>query len=112
MLPTNASQNANAWAQELRRTIGTSSRDYSTVNLWVDCDDRLIQEFGPQTPSSSSRLHGQSFLQLFREADHDFYAMDKALFSPAVVVFHNLKTGNSFRFGTRVRDLLHDSFGM
>lgn len=83
-----------------------------TVNLWVDCEDSLLEEFGPQTPSKSSSSHGQSFLELFREANHDFYALDKALFSPAVVVFHNLKSGHSFRFGELVPDLLHDSFGL
>ncbi len=84
----------------------------TTVNLWVDCDDGVIQEFGPQTPSESSKSHGQSFLSLFKAANHDFYALDKALFSPAVVIFHNLATGRSFRFGQIVPDLLHDSFGI
>ena len=84
----------------------------SSVNLWVECEDRVIEELGPQTPSNSSAAHGRSFLDLFVEADHDFYALDKALFSPAVVNFHNLSTGNSFRFGEKVPDLLHESFGL
>ena len=84
----------------------------STVNLWVNCDDQIIEDVGPQTPSNSSAAHGQSFLKLFKEANHDFYALDKALFSPAVVIFHNLKNGRSFRFGTLLPDLLRDSFGM
>ncbi len=84
----------------------------STVNLWVKCEDQLIEEFGPQTPSSSSTSHGQSSLKLFKDANHDFYALDKALFSPAVVIFHNLKTGRSFKFGTMLPELLRDSFGM
>lgn len=84
----------------------------AAVNLWVDCEDSLIHEFGPRTPSSSSSSHGQSFLSLFKSANCDFYALDKALFSPAVVVFHNVTTGNSFRFGQTVPDLLHDSFGL
>lgn len=84
----------------------------STVNLWVTCEDSVIEEFGPQTPSASSGSHGQPFLKLFREANHDFYALDKALFSPAVVIFHNLTSGRSFRFGTQVPELLHESFGI
>ncbi len=84
----------------------------STVNLWVKCEDQLIEEIGPQTPSSSSSSHGQLFLKLFKDANHDFYALDKALFSPAVVIFHNLKTGRSFKFGAMLPELLRDSFGM
>lgn len=84
----------------------------TTVNLWVDCEDEVIEEFGPQTPSNSSDSHGQPFLKLFKEANHDFYALDKNLFSPAVVIFHNLSTGRSFRFGDFAPQLLHDSFGI
>jgi len=84
----------------------------ATVNLWVNCEDAEIKEVGPRTPSSSSAAHGRPFLDLFKEANHDFYALDKHLFSPAVVVFHNLKTGNSFRFGKLVPELLRTSFGM
>lgn len=84
----------------------------ATVNLWVRCEDSLIQEIGPKVPSNSSSAHGQTFLSLFKAANHDFYAMDAALFSPAVVVFHNLKSGKSFSFGLKVPELLQQSFGM
>ena len=84
----------------------------ATVNLWVRCSDAEIESIGEKVPSNSSSSHGQSFLSLFKAANHDFYAMDAALFSPAVVVFHNLKTGNSFRYGTLLPELLRDSFGM
>lgn len=84
----------------------------AVVNLWVDCEDSLIETIGPNTPSNSSDAHGQLFLDLFKAANHDFYALDKALFSPAVVVFHNLSTGNSFRYGSLVPELLRHSFGM
>jgi methenyltetrahydromethanopterin cyclohydrolase len=82
----------------------------ATVNLWVRCDDELIETVGPQVPSSASASHGQTFLSLFKAANHDFYAMDKALFSPAVVVFHNLNTGRTFSFGVTLPDLLESSF--
>ncbi|MEZ6130337.1 MAG: methenyltetrahydromethanopterin cyclohydrolase [Planctomycetaceae bacterium] len=84
----------------------------ATVNLWVDCDDDLLADIGPRTPSASSLSHGRPFLELFQEANHDFYALDKALFSPAVLIFHNLKSGRSFRFGKLMPELLHVSFGM
>ena len=84
----------------------------ATVNLWVRSSDDVITSVGARVPSNASSSHGQTFLSLFKAANHDFYAMDAALFSPAVVVFHNLKTGNSFRYGTLLPELLRDSFGM
>ena len=84
----------------------------ATVNLWVRCGDDAITSIGANVPSSASSSHGQTFLSLFKAANHDFYAMDAGLFSPAVVVFHNLKSGNSFRYGTLLPELLRDSFGM
>lgn len=84
----------------------------ATVNLWVRCEDDAITSIGAKVPSNSSSSHGQSFLSLFKAANYDFYALDPALFSPAVVVFHNLKTGRSFRYGTHVPHLLQESFGM
>ena len=82
----------------------------ATVNLWVDCDDSVIEEYGPQTPSRSSAAHGTKFMELFEQANHDFYALDKALFSPAVVTFHNMRTGRSFSFGEIVSELMYESF--
>lgn len=84
----------------------------ATVNLWVRCEDDLIRQIGPSVPSCSSSSHGQTFLTLFKAANHDFYAMDPALFSPAVVVFHNLKSGRSFTFGQLFPEILTDSFGI
>ncbi len=84
----------------------------ATVNLWVRCEDELIIAIGPHVPSSSSAAHGQTFHSLFKAANHDFYAMDAALFSPAVVILHNLQSGRSFSFGHRMPELLRESFGI
>ena len=83
----------------------------ATVNLWVRCEDDEISTVGPKVPSNSSAAHGQTFLSLFKAANHDFYAMDAAIFSPAVVIFHNLKSGRSFSFGQLMPQLLLESFG-
>ena len=82
------------------------------VSLWVRCEDDLLSVIGPRVPSCSSTSHGKTFLELFKEAGHDFYGMDAALFSPAVVQFHNLQTGNSFRYGSLNYSLLKQSFGL
>lgn len=84
----------------------------AVVTLWVDCEDSLIERFGPGVPSSSSDSHGRSFMELFAEAGNDFYQLDPALFSPAVVVFQNLRSGRTFRYGHCVPELLQSSFGL
>lgn len=76
------------------------------VSLWVRCEDHQIEEIGRRVPSDSSPAHGRSFLELFRDAGNDFYAIDPNLFSPAVVTFNNLASGNSFRFGEVIEDLV------
>jgi methenyltetrahydromethanopterin cyclohydrolase len=81
------------------------------VNLWVRCEDDLLRDIGPRVPSCSSSSFGQTFLSLFKAANYDFYAMDAALFSPAVVVFHNLRSGRSFRFGNLNPAVLAESCG-
>ena len=83
-----------------------------TVSLWVTGDDESLQEIGPQVPSNSSAMHGQPFREVFKAAGNDFYAIDPHLFSPAVVVLHNLETGNVFTYGETNAAVLLDSFGL
>jgi len=80
------------------------------VTLWVRTDDATIEAIGPQVPSNSSIDYGLPFAQTFENYGQDFYKIDKLLFSPAVVTFHNLETGRSFRFGALNRDVLMKSF--
>jgi len=81
------------------------------VELTVDTDDSVIEEFGPKTPSNSSPTFGKPFLDLFAEAG-DFYKMDPLLFAPAEIVFHNRQTGRSFRYGKLAPDIVRRSFGI
>ncbi|MFQ5733932.1 MAG: methenyltetrahydromethanopterin cyclohydrolase, partial [Planctomycetaceae bacterium] len=82
------------------------------VALWVTGDDDSLRTLGPQVPADSSDSHGRPFVELFEAAGRDFYAVDPQLFSPAVVTFHNLDTGNTFRFGRTVEAVLRESFGV
>lgn len=84
----------------------------ATVNLWVDTEDGLIEHLGPRTPSNSSEAFGESFLGLFKKANYNFYDIDKNLFSPAVITFHNQRTGNTFRYGEHRFDVLQASAGL
>ncbi|QDT41249.1 Methenyltetrahydromethanopterin cyclohydrolase [Gimesia alba] len=83
----------------------------SAVTLWVTGDDASLQEIGPTIPSNSAACFGKPFLEVFEEANHDFYEIDPSFFSPAVVNFQNLDTGNVFQFGQMNTELLRHSFG-
>jgi len=82
------------------------------VVLYVCGDDESIQQIGPNVPSCASKDHGQPFSVIFDRYERDFYRIDPHLFSPAVVSFCNLDTGNAFRFGHFVPRVLHESFGI
>ncbi|MFO0890446.1 MAG: methenyltetrahydromethanopterin cyclohydrolase [Isosphaeraceae bacterium] len=80
------------------------------VVLYVTGDDASLAEIGPRVPSSSSRDHGEPFSSIFARYNHDFYAVDPLLFSPAEVVFQNLQTGKSHAFGRVEPEILARSF--
>jgi len=80
------------------------------VALWVRADDDRLAEVGPRVPSSASRDHGAPFAEIFERYHRDFYKIDPMLFSPAAVVFHNLRTGRSHTFGRPEPDVLRRSF--
>ena len=71
-----------------------------TVYCTVDYDDEAaLQNIVNQTPSMASKDYGKPFLQIFREADKDFYKIDHGLFAPAVIMINNAKTGRVFKAG-------------
>ncbi len=80
------------------------------VVVWVRCADEQIADVGPKVPSSASADHGAPFAEVFARYDQDFYKIDPMLFSPAEIVFHNLKTGRCFAFGRPAPDVLRRSF--
>ncbi|REJ68983.1 MAG: methenyltetrahydromethanopterin cyclohydrolase [Planctomycetota bacterium] len=80
------------------------------VTLWVVGDDASLAEIGPRVPSNSSADHGRPFREIFAQHDHDFYRIDRQLFSPAVVTFVNLETGTTQRFGTTAPEVIRASF--
>ncbi|MDX1965482.1 MAG: methenyltetrahydromethanopterin cyclohydrolase [Pirellulales bacterium] len=80
------------------------------VTLYVRCEDDLLAEYGPQTPSQASDDYGQPFQAIFERYQGDFYQIDPHLFSPAVVTFHNLATGRTFQYGKLNPAVLQESF--
>ncbi len=83
-----------------------------TVFCAVDYDDEAkLQEIANQTPSMVSKDYGKPFLQIFREADKDFYKIDHNLFAPAVIMINNAKTGRTFKAGKINPKVLSESLG-
>lgn len=80
------------------------------VVLYVTGDDDSLVEIGPKVPSSASRDYGRPFGEVFAAYDHDFYAVDPHLFSPAEVAFQNLDTGRVHVFGQVAPDVMVRSF--
>jgi methenyltetrahydromethanopterin cyclohydrolase len=80
------------------------------VTLWVRADDDQLAAVGPGVPSSASRDYGAPFAEIFERYHRDFYKIDPLLFSPAEIVFHNLRTGRSHTFGRMAPDVLRKSF--
>ena len=83
-----------------------------TVYCTVDYDDEAgLQKIVEQAPSKASKDYGKPFLQIFREADKDFYKIDHGLFAPAVLMINNAKTGRTFKAGQINPKVLAESLG-
>ncbi len=80
------------------------------ATLWVRSEDAVLRELGARIPSCSSSDHGQPFAEIFDRYDRDFYKIDPMLFSPAQITLINLNTGNSFRHGQPMPEVLRRSF--
>jgi methenyltetrahydromethanopterin cyclohydrolase len=82
----------------------------SRVVLWVDSDPELLAGIGPEVPSSASPDYGSPFAAIFERYQRDFYKIDPMLFSPAQVIFFNLRTGTSAVEGKLAPEILERSF--
>jgi methenyltetrahydromethanopterin cyclohydrolase len=80
------------------------------VTLEVTGDDASLRDIGPRMVSQASPDYGAPFMTLFERAGRDFYALDPALFAPAMVDLVNLDTGVTHRFGSLAPETVHASF--
>ncbi|HVP92174.1 MAG TPA: methenyltetrahydromethanopterin cyclohydrolase, partial [Acidobacteriota bacterium] len=69
---------------------------YYTVDYENEAKLRAIVE---KAPSKASKNYGKPFIEIFKEAEYDFYKIDPNLFAPAVIVVNSLRTGNTFESG-------------
>ena len=81
---------------------------YYTVNFE---DEEELEKIIHNAPSKASPDYGRPFIEIFKEANYDFYKIDQNLFAPAVVVVNNIKTGNVIRAGEINPEILEKSLG-
>lgn len=78
----------------------------------VECeDDEELRQIVDKAPSKASKDYGKPFMEIFKEANYDFYKIDPNLFAPAVVTINNVKTGSTFECGEINVKALRESFG-
>jgi methenyltetrahydromethanopterin cyclohydrolase len=80
------------------------------VVLEVTGDDESLLAIGPQAVSQASPDYGAPFSDLFERAGRDFYALDPALFAPAMIDFVNVDSGRRHRFGNLAPAVVQRSF--
>lgn len=75
-------------------------------------DDEELRRIVEKAPSSASPHYGRPFLQIFKDANYDFYKIDPNLFAPAVVTVRNVGTGGVFWAGKINMDVFKRSIGL
>ena len=81
-----------------------------SIHLYVDVENDEALELAKRLPSSTSPDYGKPFAEIFKEYKHDFYKIDKLLFSPANVIVTTIKTGSTYTEGSLNLDLIDKSF--
>ena len=84
-----------------------------TASYTVDYEDEeALRKILEQAPSKAAKNYGKPFLQIFKEADRDFYKIDPNLFAPAVLIINNIKSRRTFRAGQINVEALKESFSL
>ncbi|WP_459201052.1 methenyltetrahydromethanopterin cyclohydrolase [Methanococcus sp. CF] len=68
-----------------------------------------IEKLCKSLPSCSAETYGKPFLEVFKEANYDFYKIDKGMFAPAIVTINDLRTGKLMSYGETNVDVIKKS---
>jgi methenyltetrahydromethanopterin cyclohydrolase len=79
-----------------------------TAYYAVECDEEELRIVN-RAPSKASRDYGKPFIEIFKEANYDFYKIDPNLFAPAVIIVNNIKTGRILKAGEINSEILEKS---
>jgi methenyltetrahydromethanopterin cyclohydrolase len=80
------------------------------AQLFVSSGAKEAKQLADNLPSLKSKDYGKPFADIFAAVKGDFYAIDRMLFSPAMVTVTSLKTGESFEGGRIDSAVLSRSF--
>lgn len=80
------------------------------IQLFVRGSDDQAEALATKLPSRTCAAYGQPFAEIFAAVNGDFYKIDPALFSPALVTVSNLDTGRSFQAGSLAPEIVDASF--
>jgi len=80
------------------------------VQLFVSGSAKAAKGLADQLPSLKSKDYGKPFADTFAAVKGDFYAIDRMLFSPAMVTVTALESGKSFEAGHIDTAILSRSF--
>jgi len=71
-----------------------------TACYTVRCEDEdRLEKIVEKAPSKASKDYGKPFIEIFKEADYDFYKIDPNLFAPALLIVSNIATGKTIASG-------------
>ncbi len=73
-------------------------------------ENESLEELAANLPSSASDKYGQSFIELFEQANRDFYKMPNDIFAPAQVIVNDMVTGQMYHTGFIDLERLKKSF--
>ncbi len=78
--------------------------------IFVEGTDEICASLAERVVSEASSAYGRPFVDIYEDADRDFYNIPIDLHSPAEVEINNLVTGNTFGAGRINHRVLHESF--
>jgi methenyltetrahydromethanopterin cyclohydrolase len=72
-------------------------------------EDDGLADLVQQVPSSTSSDYGKPFHKIFKDAEGDFYKIDKLLFAPAHITVNDMRTGLFHSAGQLDPELFHEA---
>jgi len=90
-------------------SISAAGMTYYTIDVEKDKQDELF-DLLKKAPANTSTSYGRPFIETFKAANYDFYAIDPGLFAPAIYTVTNVRTGKSITVGEINHSLLKESY--
>ena len=90
-------------------SISAAGMTYYTIDIEKDKQDELF-DLMKKAPANTSSSYGKPFIETFKAANYDFYAIDPGLFAPAIYTVTNVRTGKSITVGEINHSLLKESY--